>query len=133
MLRTSAWTAAGVALAFRLITRSLLPVPPVKVPMTTPPKVTFEPETPICPAPVPSFRMARMSSPLARLATMATVTLPPSKSVESLSVTVALLPESSRAGLPPSMKPTLSPFRLPTTGASLVGAVRVKSLPVPPM
>ncbi|MNF39344.1 hypothetical protein D3C84_203110 [compost metagenome] len=133
MLRTSAWTAAGVALAFRLITRSLVPVPPVKLPTTTPPKVMFDPETPICPAPVPWFSMARMSSPLARLATMATVTLPPSKSAESLSVTVALPPASSRVGLPASMAPTLSPFRLSTTGAALIGAVRVKSLPVPPM
>ncbi|MNN74960.1 hypothetical protein D3C81_1912210 [compost metagenome] len=95
--------------------------------------MTFEPETPICPAPVPWFSMARMSSPLARLATMATVTLPPSKSAESLSATVALPPASSRTGLPASMAPTLSPFRLSTTGAALIGAVRVKSLPVPPM
>jgi hypothetical protein len=37
MSRTSAWVAAGVAFAFSVMTRSLLPLPPVNVPMTTPP------------------------------------------------------------------------------------------------
>ncbi|MOA48494.1 hypothetical protein D3C78_1712420 [compost metagenome] len=63
---------------------------------------------------------------------MDTVTLPPSKSVESISATVALLPLSSMTVPLPWVKVMLSPLRLPTTGTALIGAVRVISLPVPP-
>ncbi len=37
MLRTSAWTAAGVALALKVITKGVVPMPPATVPITVPP------------------------------------------------------------------------------------------------
>ena len=61
-LRTSACTAAGVAFALSVTTSGVVPLPPVKVPIVVPPKVTFDPETPIWPAPVPSLRISSRSS-----------------------------------------------------------------------
>ena len=59
-LSTSASIAASSAAAVRLTCRSA-PFTPFwvasMVPITTPPKVTFAPETPISPAPVPTFRI----------------------------------------------------------------------------
>ena len=61
------------------------------------------PDTPIWPALEPSLRTPSTSSPLTRLVTIEAVTLPVLKSLESLSVTVALLPLSSSVALAPSV------------------------------
>ncbi len=74
--------------------------------------------------------MPSTSSPATPLALTATVRLPPEKSAESLSVTVALPPLSSSTEPAPWVKVWLSPLRLAITGAALSGwttteAVRV--------
>ncbi|MNQ93779.1 hypothetical protein D3C85_1092610 [compost metagenome] len=82
------------------------------------------PDTPIWPAPWPWSRTLSTSSPATPLATIATVTLPPLKSAESASLRVALLPASISTAVPPSLKPTESPLRLPTTGTALLRVVK---------
>src|SRR5690606_41327015 len=72
--------------------------------------------------------MPSTSSALARLVTIAAVTLPPEKSAESASVTVALLPASRRTADAPSVNDTASPARLPTVGAAL-GATMASDTP----
>ena len=72
--------------------------------------------------------MPSTSSALARLATIAAVTLPPEKSAESASVTVALLPASRRTADAPSVNDTASPERFPTVGAAL-GATMASDTP----
>ncbi len=94
MLRIRACAATGVALLLSVMTNGVEPsVPPVNVPIVTAPApklyVTSEPLTPICPAPVPSSRIANRS--LAVLpAVKSTVNVPVSKSAESGSLTVAV-------------------------------------------
>ncbi len=82
-------TRAGVALALRVTTRSLPLVPlPVVVPIGVPASLTVVPLTAI----VPRLLTASTSCTGHGLATTASVTLPPLKSGESLSVTVAAVP-----------------------------------------
>ncbi|MNN36847.1 hypothetical protein D3C81_1507590 [compost metagenome] len=102
-------------MALRLTTRLAPPVPPAIVPMVTPSYVTLAPTTLICPA----LRMLNMSSPATPLLLIATVRLPPAKSAESLSLTVALPLTSISTAPPPCVKVRLSPLRLPITGALL--------------
>ena len=93
-LCTSAVTAAASAEALRVITRALPPVPPVTLPMVTPPYSTLLPETEICPAAVPRLSTDSTSSPVTAPPVTDTRMLPPLKLAESASVTTALLPES---------------------------------------
>ena len=89
-----AWAAVGVALALKLIIKALAPLPPLKLPIVVPSKVTLLPLVPISPVPVPWLLMVRLSvasAPELRV----TVRVPPSKLV-LLSARVAA--ESKKVG-----------------------------------
>ena len=99
----SAVTAAASAEAFSVTTRSAPPVPPAKVPINVPSRLTLAPETSIPVFGVPLSRIDSTSSALSAPALIETVNCPVSKSAESTSATRASPPCSIATAPLPSV------------------------------